>query len=204
MPAPRPSEPDAAIAATEASDAADCGADAGKETPHGTVPQPEPRHAADARAETPDGTVPQPEPRHAADARAETPHGTVPQPEARHAAARRPGWWARFRQWRRGRPFWGGLLVVLGGAEILAAVWVPLPVMMQVGMQGSIGYLIPFIIVICGALIVFTPGQRMLNSCVAMALGLATWLTSNLGGFFVGMLLTLVGAAMAFAWRPRV
>lgn len=113
----------------------------------------------------------------------------------------RPGLWARFGGWRRERPFWGGLLVVLGGLEIIATVTAPLPVMMRVGMQGAIGYLIPFIIVICGALIVFTPGQRMLNSCVAMVLGLATWLTSNLGGFFVGMLLTLVGAAMAFAWR---
>ena len=113
------------------------------------------------------------------------------------------GWRARFRRWRRERPFWGGLLVVLGGLEILAAEWAPLPVMMRVGFQGAIGYLIPFIIVICGALIIFTPGQRMLNSCVAMVLGLGSWLTSNLGGFFVGMLLTLVGAAMAFAWRDR-
>ncbi len=129
----------------------------------------------------------------------------VPARGGAHAAARGPGgsgaWWSAFRRWRRGRPFWGGLLVVLGGLEILAAVWAPLPVIMRVGMQGAIGYLIPVIIVLCGALIVFTPGQRILNSCIAMVLGLATWLTSNLGGFFAGMLLTLVGAAMAFAWR---
>ncbi len=108
-----------------------------------------------------------------------------------------------FRQWRRSRPFWGGLLVVLGGAEIILVPRAPLPVRLHVGMQGAIGYLIPVIIVICGFLIIFTPAQRLWNSCVAMVLGLATWLTSNLGGFIVGMLLTLIGAALAFAWSPR-
>ncbi|GIH09561.1 hypothetical protein Rhe02_76280 [Rhizocola hellebori] len=118
--------------------------------------------------------------------------GALPAPSARRT----------FRQWRRSRPFWGGLLVVLGGLEIIATIRAPLPVVMHVGMQGAIGYLIPFIIVICGFLIVFTPDQRIWNSCVAMVLALATWLTSNLGGFLLGMLLTLVGAALAFAWRP--
>jgi hypothetical protein len=108
-----------------------------------------------------------------------------------------------FRRWRRSRPFWGGLLVVLGGLEIIMVTRAPLPVMLHVGMQGAIGYLIPVIIVICGFLIIFTPDQRIWNSCVAMILGLATWLTSNLGGFVIGMLLTLVGAALAFAWGPR-
>jgi hypothetical protein len=31
-----------------------------------------------------------------------------------------------FRKWRRTRPFWGGLLVLLGGAEILSTTVVSL------------------------------------------------------------------------------
>jgi hypothetical protein len=125
------------------------------------------------------------------------------EPSAKSSSGR-PGRHRRgFGQWRRSRPFWGGLLVVLGGAEIILATRAPLPVMLHVGMQGAIGYLIPVVIVICGFLIIFTPDQRLWNSCVAMVLGLATWLTSNLGGFIIGMLLTLVGAALAFAWSPR-
>ncbi len=123
---------------------------------------------------------------------------TAEDPAAVQAKRRRS-----FTLWRRTRPFWGGLLVILGGLEIIVVTRAPLAVMMHVGTQGTIGYLIPFIIVICGSLIIFTPQQRIWNACVAMVLGLATWLTSNLGGFLLGMLLTLVGAALAFAWQPR-
>lgn len=109
----------------------------------------------------------------------------------------------RFRHWRRTRPFWGGLVMLLGGAEILLTVWAPLPVVLHVGLQGSLGYLVP-IVIMCGALLViFTPAQRMFLAVVTALLGLASWLTSNLGGFVLGMLLTLVGSAMAFAWKLR-
>jgi hypothetical protein len=109
----------------------------------------------------------------------------------------------RFRHWRRTRPFWGGLVMLLGGAEILLTVWAPLPVVLHVGFQGSLGYLVP-IIIMCGAvLVVFTPAQRIFLACVTALLGLASWLTSNLGGFILGMVLTLIGSVMAYAWKPR-
>ncbi|MDI1462884.1 DUF6114 domain-containing protein [Catellatospora sp. KI3] len=108
-----------------------------------------------------------------------------------------------FRHWRRTRPFWSGLLVTLGGLEITLTVLAPLPVMLRVGLQGTAGYLIPIVLTLCGLLIIFTPAQRIFNACVAMVLALASWLTSNLGGFLIGMLLALVGACLAFAWGPR-
>ncbi len=109
----------------------------------------------------------------------------------------------RFRHWRRTRPFWGGLVMFLGGVEILLTVWAPLPVVLHVGLQNSLGYLIPIVIVLGGLLVVFNPAQRTFIAVVTAVLGLATWLTSNLGGFVIGMFLTLIGATMAFAWRPR-
>jgi hypothetical protein len=108
-----------------------------------------------------------------------------------------------FWRWRHARPFWGGLFVTLGGLEILLTVKAPLPVVLHVGMGGLAGFLVPILIALCGVLLLLSPVQRLFYSLVAAVLGLASWLTSNLGGFFIGLLLTLVGSALAFAWSPR-
>jgi len=131
----------------------------------------------------------------AADAPAADPTGILP--VGSHRSPK------KFRHWRRTRPFWGALVTIIGGVEILLTVWAPLPVVLHVGLQGAVGYLVPIIVVVCGFLLIFTPSQRVFLSVVAAILGLASWLTSNLGGFFLGMLLTLIGAVVAFAWRPR-
>ena len=47
------------------------------------------------------------------------------------------------------------------------------------------------------------PAQRLFYSLVAAVLVLASWLTSNLGGFLLGLLLGIVGAALAFGWVPH-
>jgi hypothetical protein len=107
-----------------------------------------------------------------------------------------------FSQWRHSRPFWGGLLVTLAGAEILATVKAPLPVILHVGMQGVAGYLVPLVLMMCGLLLIFNPAQRLFYSIVAAALTAASWLTSNVGGFVLGILLGLIGSALAFAWSP--
>ncbi|WP_245984291.1 DUF6114 domain-containing protein [Streptomyces tateyamensis] len=107
-----------------------------------------------------------------------------------------------FRQWRGARPFWGGLLVTLAGAEILVTEKAPLPVLMHIGLQGVAGYLVPTVLLLCGLLLLFSPAQRLFYSILAVLLTLASWLTSNLGGFLVGLLLGLVGSSLAFGWLP--
>lgn len=109
-----------------------------------------------------------------------------------------------WRRWRYTRPFWGGLLVTLSGIEILLAVKAPLPVVLHVGMQGLAGYLVPMVLLLCGILLLFNPAQRVFYSLIAAGLSLGSWITSNLGGFIVGLLLGLIGSALAFAWaEPR-
>ncbi|MEU4570514.1 DUF6114 domain-containing protein [Micromonospora sp. NPDC023956] len=125
--------------------------------------------------------------------------GAVPGP----AAAPRRNRSGRFRRWRRTRPFWGALLVILGGAEILASVRAPLPVILHIGLQGMAGYLVPLLLLTCGVLLLATPAQRAFYAIVSIILALASWLTSNLGGFLIGMLLALVGGCLAVAWTPR-
>ncbi|MEV1289447.1 DUF6114 domain-containing protein [Micromonospora sp. NPDC049679] len=106
----------------------------------------------------------------------------------------------RWRRWRRSRPFWGALFVILGAAEILGSVRAPLPVVLHVGPQGMAGYLLPLVMLLCGLLLLFHPEQRMFYSIVSIVLALASWLTSNLGGFFIGLLLGVLGGSLAFAW----
>ncbi|MEV0902922.1 DUF6114 domain-containing protein [Actinoplanes sp. NPDC049802] len=108
--------------------------------------------------------------------------------------------WRAWREWRRTRPFWAGLLVLLGGLEILLTVWAPLGVVLHVGMQGFIGYLIPVVILLCGLLLWFNPAQHLFYSLICVVCALASWITSNMGGFIIGLLLTLIGGALAFAW----
>ncbi|MGI5366659.1 DUF6114 domain-containing protein [Streptomyces iakyrus] len=107
-----------------------------------------------------------------------------------------------FRQWRAGRPFWGGLLLALGGAEVLLTLKASLDVILHVGMQGVAGYLLPVVMLLCGVLILFNPTQRLFYSVIGVLVSLATWMTSNLGGFFIGLLLGVTGSCLAFGWLP--
>lgn len=105
-----------------------------------------------------------------------------------------------FRAFRVSRPFWGGLLVIGGAGEILLSEHGPLQVAIHIGIQGLAGYLIPMMLLLCGLLLWFNPAQRTFYALLSILLALGSWITSNLGGFFIGMLLGLVGGALAFAW----
>ncbi|MDX3451060.1 DUF6114 domain-containing protein [Streptomyces sp. ME02-8801-2C] len=108
-----------------------------------------------------------------------------------------------FRNWRAHRPFVGGLLLTLGGVEILITMKVSLKIVVHLGMQGLAGFMLPALMVVCGLLILFNPAQRLFYSIVGIMLTLGTWVTSNLGGFFVGLALGAVGSCMAFGWLPN-
>lgn len=108
-----------------------------------------------------------------------------------------------FRRWRRSRPFWGGLLILLGGGEILLTVKAPLPVIIHIGLQGTASYVVPLVLFVCGLLVWFNPAQRLFYGILALILALVSWLTSNLGGFFIGMLQGIIGACLVLAWSPK-
>ncbi|AJP05889.1 membrane protein [Streptomyces cyaneogriseus subsp. noncyanogenus] len=114
----------------------------------------------------------------------------------------RTGLRSAFRRWRARRPFWGGLLLALGGAEILLTMKASLKVVLHIGMQGVAGYLLPGLMVLCGLLALFNPAQRLFYSITGVLVSLGTWLTSNLGGFVVGLLLGCVGSCLVFGWLP--
>ncbi|MEU5994056.1 DUF6114 domain-containing protein [Spirillospora sp. NPDC047418] len=107
-----------------------------------------------------------------------------------------------FRRWRRTRPFWGGVFAVLGGLELIAIPLAPMPLVVHQGMAGVASWLIGALLVTAGVLLWTQPAQRSFYGILAVLLSLASFLTSNFGGFFVGLLLGLVGGALGFAWSP--
>ncbi|WP_155058808.1 DUF6114 domain-containing protein [Streptomyces blattellae] len=107
-----------------------------------------------------------------------------------------------FRGWRSRRPFWGGLLLALGGVEVLLTMRASLKVVLHVGMQGVAGYLLPGLMVVLGLLVLFNPAQRLFYSITGVLVSLGTWMTSNLGGFLLGLLCGVVGSCLAFGWLP--
>ncbi|MFG2551304.1 DUF6114 domain-containing protein [Streptomyces sp. NPDC048581] len=114
----------------------------------------------------------------------------------------RVGFRSAFRRWRADRPFWGGVLLALGGAWILLTMKASLKVVLHVGMQGLAGYLLPGLMVLLGLLVLFNPAQRLFYSITGVLVSLGTWPTSNLGGFFVGLSLGVAGSSLAFGWLP--
>ncbi len=115
---------------------------------------------------------------------------------------------AEFRDWRRSRPVWGGLLLILAGLEILAIplasllVHSAIKVVIYLGIGGVFGVLIGGLLVACGLLAWFHPVQRIFYAITGVLLALASFVATNLGGFFLGMLLGVFGASLVFAWAP--
>ncbi|MFF3852173.1 DUF6114 domain-containing protein [Micromonospora sp. NPDC002575] len=111
--------------------------------------------------------------------------------------------WRNFRRWRRARPFWGGLFTALAGLEIFSTTQMSLSgLSFQMGPTGFLSWLIPVILVACGMLMWFSLQQRMFYAIVGAVTAVFSLIGVNLGGFFVGLLLGMVGSALGFAWMP--
>ncbi|WP_374936930.1 DUF6114 domain-containing protein [Streptomyces sp. Ru73] len=109
---------------------------------------------------------------------------------------------AAFRGWRRTRPFWAGLLLVLGGAELLLVPLSPLGVLVSLGIGGLAALGIGLALIVAGVFLWCTPGARHYVSVNALILSVLSFAATNLGGFLVGMGLGIAGAAMGFGWTP--
>ncbi|MEV0826363.1 DUF6114 domain-containing protein [Nonomuraea rubra] len=107
------------------------------------------------------------------------------------------------RLWRRSRPFWGGLFIVVAGLELLSIPLAldALPVAVMFGAVGA-SYLIALVLILAGVLVWLQPGQRVFLGLIAVLLSLASFVYSNLGGFLLGMILGMLGGMLAIAWTP--
>lgn len=116
----------------------------------------------------------------------------LPLPEARRV----------LRRWRRTRPFWGGLLLVLGGAELLLVPLSPLTVLVSLGLGGLAAIGIGLALIAAGIFLWLLPHAHHYVSVNALILSVLSFAATNLGGFLVGMALGIIGSAMGFGWTP--
>ncbi|WP_346768492.1 DUF6114 domain-containing protein [Streptomyces sp. R301] len=108
-----------------------------------------------------------------------------------------------FRRWRRTRPFWAAMWMALGGFVIFFLPLAPLGRILQVGVGGIAGMAGGVVIMAMALLVLALPSQRHTAGTLAVIAGVASFPLSNLGGLFVGMGLSVLGGAMAFAWLPE-
>ncbi|GAB3721362.1 DUF6114 domain-containing protein [Nocardiopsis oceani] len=126
-----------------------------------------------------------------------------------HALTSARSGWGWFRNWRRTRPFWGGFLLIVAGIELLVApaaqsLILPIDLIIYAGIAGVSGTLIAVLLITLGVLSWLQPAQHVFFGIVGIMLALVSFVTSNFGGFAIGMLLGIVGGSLVFAWAPNV
>ena len=113
----------------------------------------------------------------------------------------------RFSTWRKQRPFAAGLLMMLAGIVIMVPTYLSLSIdniQIQISSMGGVSTLVIGILLItCGVMTWFRGEGRILAGVAAIILAILALWQSNFGGFGVGLVLGLVGGALALAWDPR-
>jgi Family of unknown function (DUF6114) len=124
-----------------------------------------------------------------------------PEPASGFSKARRA-----FRNWRRSRPFWGGLLVLLAGLPILYFPYANLDIgtlsLHLATSAGAASLLIGLLMIALGISSWFQPHIRIFAGLAALVLSLVSIPMSNLGGFGMGLLLGLLGGGLLCSWAP--
>ncbi|MGV9251298.1 DUF6114 domain-containing protein [Streptomyces sp. NPDC003697] len=112
----------------------------------------------------------------------------------------------RFRDWRGTRPFWAGLLTLLGGVPIAYFPYATLKLgTMSVAMATTAGagsLIIGVLLITLGLTMWFQQATRVFAGVAAIVLALVSLVVSNIGGFLLGFLLSMVGGALAVSWAP--
>ncbi|WP_186293081.1 DUF6114 domain-containing protein [Brevibacterium aurantiacum] len=111
----------------------------------------------------------------------------------------------RFRNWRRQRPFVGGLLVIIGGIELFFSGQLDTGnLQIQFGIEGLQATVVPIALVALGLFATYKPTHHMFYGIIALVLAVYSLVGVNLGGFIIGMLLSTIGAILVVAWMgPR-
>ncbi len=117
-------------------------------------------------------------------------------------APQRPGIRSRFRTWRRSRAFWAGVWSILGGVPITAGPASAYKLLLATGTPVWLGVVVGVLIIAFGFFFWFAPNQRQIVGVLVVVLSVASLVTSDFGGFGVGMLLGITGGALGFAWTP--
>ena len=107
-----------------------------------------------------------------------------------------------FRRWRRSRPFWGGFFAILGGAIIAYLPTMAIKLIIASGTTVIVAIAVGLLIVIFGLFLWFAAYLRQIVGVLIVLLAVISLITSNFGGFFIGMILAMVGGSLGFSWVP--
>jgi hypothetical protein len=107
---------------------------------------------------------------------------------------------AKFGGWRAQRPYWGGFFMILSGLELFISGNLDLALEVHFGPTGFLSYVLPLMMLLCGALTWFSPQQRLFYGILGTVAALYSLIGLNLGGFFLGTILGVVGGGLAVAW----
>ncbi|MFH9724258.1 DUF6114 domain-containing protein [Streptomyces sp. NPDC017254] len=112
----------------------------------------------------------------------------------------------RFKVWRQTRPFWAGLLTMIGGVPI---AYLPYGDMrlgnVTLAMQTTAGagaLIIGVLLITLGLTMWFQPVVRVFAGVATIVLALVSIPVSNFGGLVIGFLFALIGGGMSAAWAP--
>jgi len=104
-------------------------------------------------------------------------------------------------RWTRDRPFWAGLLTAAAGLVILVLPGGRFTVLLLPGLAGTSGFLFGAGLCAMGLFFWFRPAGHRAVGVTAVLVSVASLVTTNLGGFVVGMLLGILGGSLGFAWE---
>jgi hypothetical protein len=111
--------------------------------------------------------------------------------------------WRKFSRWRKGRPFWGGLLLLLSGLELFLSGNMNLGALqVHFGPTGFLSYVIPAMLLLCGVMTWATPNLRLFYGVLGSLVAVYSLIGLNFGGFLLGLLLGIIGGALTIAWTP--
>src|ERR687888_622765 len=106
----------------------------------------------------------------------------------------------KMRAWTARRPFTAGCLLIIAGMEIAIVPVIGTGIVINTSLGGYAGFLLGAFIAAMGITLWFAVEQRLIIAVLAVTAALAAFVMANLGGFFIGSLLAILGAALGHAW----
>lgn len=111
--------------------------------------------------------------------------------------------WHGFARFRRTRPFWGSIVLALGGYFVMSPVMgSSMSLLLHLGAAGAAPWLLGGGMLAAAGVALVVPAQRHFPALMAAACAVASLPLANLGGWLIGMVLGIVGSGMVFAWAP--
>lgn len=107
-----------------------------------------------------------------------------------------------FRLWRRSRPFWAAVIALVGGLPMWYFPSKAVQFLFVTQTPIWAGILVGVLVEFFAVMLLVQPQFRTMYGMFVVLLSLLSFITSDFGGLFIGMLLGILGGSLALAWTP--